>query len=102
MNVCYYSSEIKEELDGAKAYIEKAISQKKTNPNRGKVLAEMAEAEVGHAKNLMNFFEEDYEKETGSMISIPDIYPQVKDILCKIYTENLLQVKKLQDIYASK
>lgn len=102
MNVCYYTLKIKDELDGAKAYIEDAISKKKSHPDWAKLYAEMSDAELTHAKNLIAIFEDDYKKDTEKLSDIPSIYTQIHDDILKMYTEGASCVKQMQSVYTSK
>lgn len=52
--VGYYIEHIVDELDGAMEYAEMYISNKRTNPSWSKMYSEMANAELTHAKFLIN------------------------------------------------
>lgn len=100
-SICYYNTQIKEELDGAKEYIEKAICCKQDHPDWAKLYAEMSEAELNHAKSLVMIFEDDYKKTVDTLETVDPIYPQFKEELLKMYTEFTGNIKCMHELYAS-
>lgn len=58
MTLNYLEEQIKDELNGAKNYIEKAIEVKPTNYMWSRCFARMADMEADHAGNLMRMFED--------------------------------------------
>lgn len=57
MTLTYLKEQIKEELDGARQYIEKAIEAKISRPAWSRMFVSMADAETDHAVNLMKMME---------------------------------------------
>lgn len=60
-DIIYYSNQIKDELDGAKEYILRALKMKESkdsNQNWISTFADMSKAEENHAKNLYDMFVE--------------------------------------------
>lgn len=98
MDFCYYNTQIKEELDGAADYIKRASACKKEHPDFAKLYVNMSDQELGHAKNLVDMFEEEYK-----VCKTDDpIYSQIHDSLINMYTEFAGRVKQMQNVYSSK
>lgn len=57
MDVNYFKSQIHEELEGARAYIDKAIEAKINHPAWSKQFVIMADMEAEHASTLMKMME---------------------------------------------
>lgn len=95
MDFLYYNNQIKDELDGACDYIQRAIDCKETNSDRASTFAKMSEMELCHASELLNMFKEDYSKEATS----DSIYPQIKQTLLNMYAEYYAKVKYMQELY---
>lgn len=102
MNLCKHILQIKEELDGAKAYIEDAITCKASHPDWAKLYASMSDAELTHAKYLLDIFEDWYKKETDTKQAIDPIYPSIRESILTMYSESVSCVKNMQSIYTSK
>ena len=101
MDLDYFKEQICEELDGAIGYIKHAIEIKSMNSSWGKMLAEMSEAEMGHAKNLYKMFMEYYKKLTeteGEKIKSEYFDKYVDDITDK-YTEKIMKIEHLHKMY---
>ena len=58
MTLKYFQEQIKEELDGAREYIDKAIEVKPKHRSWSVMFAKMADMEADHAENLMFMLEE--------------------------------------------
>lgn len=101
MNICYYNSQIKEELDGACFYINKAILYKKSHPDWANLYVKMSDAEVDHAVSLLKIFEDEYKIETSKLNPVPPIYAESRTTLVTMYTEFVTKVKILKDQYNS-
>lgn len=95
MDILYYNNQIKDELDGACDYIQRAIDCKETNSDRASTFAKMSEMELDHASELLNMFKEDYSKEATS----DSIYYQIKQLLLDMYAESYAKVKHMQELY---
>lgn len=98
MDICYYQEQIKEELDGAMAYTNKAICEKSEHPDWAIIYIKMAEAELDHASNLVKIFEDDYKQNAGS----DPIYKQIHDSILKMHSEFATKAKYMLNIYSSK
>ena len=95
MDILYYNNQIRDELDGACDYIQRAITCKDTNSDRASTFAKMSEMELDHASELLDMFKEDYSKEaTGD-----SIYSQIKQLLLNMYAESYAKVKYMQELY---
>ena len=95
MNILYYNNQIRDELDGACDYIQRAITCKDTNSDRASTFAKMSEMELDHASKLLDMFKEDYSKEATS----DSIYSQIKQLLLNMYAESYAKVKYMQELY---
>lgn len=95
MDILYYNNQIRDELDGACDYIQRAITCKDTNSDRASTFAKMSEMELDHASKLLDMFKEDYSKEDTS----DSIYPQIKQLLLNMYAEYYAKVTHMQELY---
>lgn len=95
MDILYYNNQIRDELDGACDYIQRAITCKDTNSDRASTFAKMSEMELDHASKLLDMFKEDYNKEDTS----DSIYPQIKQLLLNMYAEYYAKVTHMQELY---
>lgn len=103
MDVCYYNSQIKEELDGAADYIKRAINCKKKHPEWADLYAKMSDMELGHAANLLTIFEEDYKSTTEDVEpESMKIFEAVHKSLNDMYVEYAAKVKYMHDMYNGK
>ena len=95
MDILYYNNQIRDELDGACDYIQRAIDCKDANSDRASTFAKMSEMELDHASKLLDMFKEDYNKEETS----DSIYPQIKQLLLNMYAESYAKVAHMQELY---
>ena len=95
MDILYYNNQIRDELDGACDYIQRAIDCKGTNSNHASTFAKMSEMELEHASELLDMFKEDYNKEDTS----DSIYPQIKQLLLNMFAESYAKVTHMQELY---
>lgn len=101
MDICYFNSQVKEELDGASDYICRAIDCKKSHPTHASLYAKMSEAELGHAANLISIFEDCYKEETKDLNPIPPIYSGFHKTLLEMYTKCVASIKEMHQTYQS-
>lgn len=99
MDICYYNTQLREELDGATEYIHKAMHCKKEHPSQASLFYKMSSAELEHATMLIKIFEEDYKNSTTEMEVIPDCIVQVRTTLLDMYAEFSAKIKYLQEMY---
>jgi ferritin len=99
MDICYYNSQLKDELDGAMEYVQRAMHCKKDYPNWASMYMKMATAELDHASMLIKIFEEDYKLSTDEMDEIPQCIEDVRTTLLDMYAEFATKVKYLQEMY---
>lgn len=103
LDICYYNSQIKEELDGAADYIKRAINCKKKHPEWADLYAKMSDMELGHASNLIAIFEDDYKTTTEDISDVDKpIFEAVHKSLNDMYTEYAAKVKHMHDLYDGK
>lgn len=98
MDVCYYNNQIKEELDGACDYIQRAIITKAEHPQWSALYMRMSDAELEHAKDLIDIFEDDYKESATD----DPIYEDIRAALLSMYTENVAKIRLMHQSYASK
>lgn len=95
MTLDYFKSQIKDELDGAKEYIDKALESKFDHPMWSRAFVNMAEIEISHAENLkkmLEMFIKDLKKKEPMSSSAPeDTYKEcMKEISEAIaYVDNM-------------
>lgn len=95
MDVAYYIEQIRDELDGAKAYIKRAIKCKSEHPDWASAYSKMSEAELGHAKNLVDIFEDDFKQNASE----DSIYDTIHDSILDMYTEQSAYIKMMFQTY---
>lgn len=100
MNLCFYTGQVKEELDGAASYINLALKLKKDHPDWAAKYAKMSDAELDHATNLIGIFEDDFRLLTANMKPIPDFYNDARSDLLSMYNEFSAKVKYMHETYA--
>ncbi len=101
MDVCYYNNQIREELDGATAYIQKAIALKKERPQWANMYIKMGMAELEHASILVKIFEDDYKLLTSTMPEIPTYLSSTRESMLGMYAEFSAKAKYLHETYDS-
>ena len=101
MDVCYYNTQIREELDDATAYIHRAIRLKKEHAGWATLYLKMGLAELDHASALIKIFEEDYKLLTSKMETIPNYLADVRTTILDMYSEFSSKIKYLQETYES-
>ncbi len=99
MDICYYNTQLKDELDGAMDYLYKAMHCKKNHPNWAAIYIKMSSAELEHAANIIKIFEEDYKLSTADMETIPQCIVDVRTTLLDMYAEFSAKTKYLQETY---
>lgn len=103
MDVCYYITQIEEELDGAADYIKRAINCKKKMPERADSYAKMSDMELGHATSLVKMFEEDYkaaseDADDDEMALLESIHKSIVDM----HAERAAKIKYMHETYSGK
>ena len=99
MNLEYFKEQIKEELEGAKDYIIKAMELKPMNPSWSKQFADMSSQELNHAKYLYDLFNDYYKTLSGSYTTMPEYIDDIRDEINEIYTDCFPKVKIMQEMY---
>lgn len=97
MDFCYYTTQVRDELDGACAYIRRATKCKATHPEWAALYAKMSDMELEHASNLMKIFEDDFKQNRTE----DPIYDHVKASLTDMYTEFVAKVKYEHEVYSN-
>lgn len=97
LDVCYYNTQIKEELDGAADYIKRATNCKAEHPEWADRYAKMSDMELGHAKTLVEIFDEDFKMGVNPEDSnlAAGVYTTIHDM----YSEFAAKVKYMQEMY---
>ncbi|MBO7452238.1 MAG: hypothetical protein J6U54_18070 [Clostridiales bacterium] len=101
MTLLYFKQRIDDELEGAKEYIQDAISLKETHPAWAKVFAEMSDVELGHAKKLLDMFNAYYaEKFPNDGKNGPtDTMEEVREDFMAGYTKCYTDVLRMHELY---
>lgn len=97
MTLLYFKRKIDEELEGAKEYINEAISLKSTRPVWAKTFADMSEIELGHARRLLEMFHSYYGEVFKDGAS--EQMEEVREDMLEEYTNKYTCVLKMHDIY---
>lgn len=102
MDLLYYNHQIRDELSGARQYIEKAMEDKQTYPTRARMYVEMSASELAHAGNLFKMFEECYkelydDKETNE--SFKFFLDKFRSEVVQMYTQEAANVRYLHELY---
>lgn len=99
MNQTYLKEHVKEELEGAKDYIKRAIEIKAMDPAWGKMLYSMSVEELSHATNFYNMAVEYYEKVSSAYKEPPEYMTECMEEITDIYTECSALIKKMHEMY---
>lgn len=99
MNQAYLKEHLKEELEGAKEYIKRAIEIKAMDPSWGKLLYTMSVEELGHATNFYDMSVEYYNKVTSAYKEPPKYMEECMDEITDMYAECSVKIKKMQEMY---
>ena len=102
MDILYYNSQVKEELEGAMAYIQKAIMLKKDHPTWAQMYQKMSMTELEHASTLMKIFEEDYKAEVANIEAnghTPLYLNDCRKSIIEMYQEFSSKVNYLHELY---
>ena len=102
MDILYYNNQVKEELEGAMAYIQKAIMLKKDHPTWAQMYQKMSMAELGHANDLMKIFEEDYKAEVADIEAnghTPIYLNECRKVIIEMYQEFSSKVNYMHELY---
>lgn len=101
LDMNYFKEHIKEELDGAKDYIEKAVEAKINHPAWVHTLVSMADTEAEHAGHLMKMLETCIRSKTTASTTQDPALPQAnpetvyKDLM-KLYGETMTYVTNMK------
>lgn len=101
LDMNYFKEHIKEELDGARDYIEKAVEAKINHPAWVHIFVSMADTEAEHAGNLMKMLETCIRSKTPSSTSTDPAVVQpspetvYKDLM-KSYGETMTYVTNMK------
>ena len=101
LDMNYFKEHIKEELDGARDYIDKAIEAKINHPIWVPIFVSMADTEAEHAGHLMKMLETCIRSKTPASIPIDPAVVQVnpetvyKDLM-KHYGETMTYVTNMK------
>jgi ferritin len=102
MNLLYYNTQIKEELEEAAAYIKKACCLKVSNKEKAEKFAKLSQDELSHAKTLFEMFEADYSEEIKRFESIPSFYSDAHKSMNDMYLECYGEIEMMHKSYSEK
>ncbi len=100
MDLVYLRDHIKEELDGAKDYVKRAIEIKPMEAAWGKMMLDMSAQELNHAAFLYNMFNEYCAIMAKSYTEIPPYVQTMRDEVVEMYTECTAKIKSMHEMYA--
>ena len=100
MDLEYFKSHIKEELEGAKDYIKRAIEIKPMDASWSKLFVDMSAAELQHATNLYNMANQ-YANEIlkGSYKTLPTYVSDLWNEISDMYMECSATIKMMHEMY---
>lgn len=101
LDLCYFKCQIKEELCGAEDYILKAIEIKSTHPSWASTLADMSEAEIGHATKLYNMCEDYYKSVVKGYTTPPEHIEEMHSEVVDCYAKKVARIKYMHGVYNS-
>lgn len=99
MDLEYFKEHIKEELEGAKDYIKRAIEIRAMDSTWAKILVEMSSNELQHASNLYKMFEEYYAIMQKEYREIPSYVQEMRSCLADMFAEKTAEVKIMHEMY---
>lgn len=99
MNQTYLKEHVKEELEGAKDYIMRAIEIKAMDPSWGKMLYKMSQEELEHATNFYNMSVDYYNKVSSAYSEVPEYMEKCMNEITEEYMECSATIKKMQEMY---
>lgn len=99
MDIDYFVSHIKEELDGAKDYIKRAIEIKPMQAEWAKHLVEMSSQELQHATHLYNMFNEYYKILGQTYKEMPKYIDDARDEIIDTYAECAAVIKAMHGMF---
>lgn len=99
MDLYYLADHIKEELEGSKDYIMRALELKPMTETWSKKLYEMSMEEHKHATNLYQMFNEYCLKMSASMNDMPEYARSLKDEIVDVYAECTSKIKAMWELY---
>lgn len=99
MNQTYLKEHIKEELDGAKDYIMRAIEIKAMDPNWGKLFYNMSAEELSHATNFYNMSIDYYNKVSSAYKETPKYIEDGMEEITEMYMDCSATIKKMHEMY---
>jgi hypothetical protein len=102
MNLLYYNTQIKEELEDAAAYIKKACCLKASNKEKAEKFVKLSQDELNHAKSLFEMFEADYSEEIKRFESIPSFYSDAHKSMNDMYLECYGEIEMMHKSYSEK
>ena len=101
MDILYFNRQIRDELQGARHYVQCAMEIKQSYPQRARVFIDMSLAELNHASSLQKMFEEvytdTYDHTSDEMFRkfLDDFHSEVVDM----YSEEASNIKYMHDMY---
>lgn len=95
----YFCNQIKDELRGAKRYIQMAMESKGSHPAWSKMFVEMSSMELGHASNLYKMFSEEAELVKKTYKEIPKYLDDIITDTNEHYSECYAKIKYMHEAY---
>lgn len=95
----YFHEQIKDELEGAKRYIQMAMESKASHPAWAKMFVDMSAAELNHASNLYKMFSEEADNLKRAYKEMPEWLDNIIHDTNVHYSECYAKVKYMHDAY---
>lgn len=95
----YFKDQIKDEIVGAKKYIQLAMKTKVSNPDWSSTFAEMSLAELGHASNLYKMFTDESGPLMESFTEVPDYINDIVSEVIGYYSKHYAEVMYMHQAY---
>lgn len=99
MNIWYFSTQIPDELHGAKDYIKRAIEIRAMHAPWAKDLAEMSANELEHATMLYKMFQEYHAKLAGEFKELPDYIKEAKTKIDDEFAKCSVEIKMMHELF---
>lgn len=99
MDLEYFEEHIREELEGAKDYIKRAIELKGMDANWSKTFYNMSLQETDHARQLFKLYEEYVKIINDNLKSKPEYVIDSMECMIDDYSSMMSELSVMQNIY---
>lgn len=95
----YFKEQIKDEIVGAKKYIQLAMKTKASKPDWSNTFAEMSLAELDHASNLYKMFTDESGPLMESFTETPEYINEIVNDVIAYYSKHYAEVMYMHQAY---